>query len=204
MILKFFLDGGPIMFPLLLCSVAALIIILERIFFYLICSKCEKREIRTLRTALSRGNFEEIRNPSANWESSLAKVVAVMLRNFGDVEMMDAAAEAAGNEEVKRMERGLNVLDTIVTAAPLLGLLGTVTGIIKTFNALSVVGGNQAAHLSAGISEALYTTAFGLGIAIPAMFCLNFFYATVEKRAMRLNSQAQEIMTILKKRTGER
>jgi biopolymer transport protein ExbB len=101
--------------------------------------------------------------------------------------------------ELRGLQRGLNLLDTVVTASPLLGLLGTVTGIIKSFTALAVASPGQAVQLSAGIAEALYNTAFGLSIAIPALFFVNIFYGIAEKRAKELTTSTREILTILDK-----
>ena len=116
-----------------------------------------------------------------------------------DDSLIEETAQNAGEEELRGLQRGLSLLDTVVTASPLLGLLGTVTGIIKSFTAMSVVGGNQAAQLSAGIAEALYNTAFGLAIAIPALFFVNIFYGIAEKRARELTCKSQEILAIFRK-----
>ena len=107
--------------------------------------------------------------------------------------------ETAGETELQGLQRGLGVLDTIVTISPLLGLLGTVTGIIRSFTALSMAGGSQANQLSLGIAEALFTTAFGLAIAIPSLFFLNLFYGIVERKLQYLNAISRSTLAVLQK-----
>lgn len=202
---QFILRGGVVMYPLLACSIIALIIILERLFFYYRANRWEEREIKLFKVYLNQGKLDEAKAVTVHWMSPVGRMAeAALLRCNQARGVMEAAMESTGKTELKKFERGLNLLDSIVTASPLMGLLGTVTGIIKAFSALSVVGGNQAAHLSAGIAEALYTTAFGLAIAIPALFFMNFFYSIVEKQAQRLTNESREILAIIQKNAGER
>ena len=93
------------------------------------------------------------------------------------------------------MERGLGLLNVIITAAPLLGLLGTVTGIISSLNVLAALQGVASpAQLSGGIAEALLTTAFGLIIAIPALFLMHWFNGIIEKRIQMMNQMGKEFL----------
>ncbi len=201
---QFFVKGGVVMIPLALCSLTALTIIIERALFYYRANRWEEREIKLLKVYLGQGKLEEAKAVTNGWDSALGRVAAVIVQFWGQPrERMEKAAEAAGYAELQRFQRGLAVLDTIVTASPLLGLLGTVTGIIRAFGALSVVTQNQAERLSAGIAEALYTTAFGLCIAVPVLFCVNFFYKVVEKQAQKLTFEAEEIMAIMQQSSGE-
>lgn len=200
---QFIIKGGILMVPLLACSLAAFIIILERIFFYWRANRWEEREIKLIKVYLNQGKLEEAKALTANWNSALGNIVNGMIKNWHNQELLELTAQTIGNEELHKFERGLGILNTIVTASPLLGLMGTVTGIIKSFHALSVMGGNQAMQLSLGISEALYTTAFGLGIAIPSLFFLNYFYSIVDRKAQFLTAESQEIQMIIKKRLGE-
>ena len=134
---------------------------------------------------------------TVQWNSAAGRIASKAITYWeGHGKNLDSVVQSAGEEELNQLQRGLSILDTIVTASPLLGLLGTVIGIIKTFVALSITSG-QSAQLSAGIAEALYNTAFGLSIAIPVLFFVNIFYAIAEKRASDLNSNCREIMTML-------
>ncbi len=197
---QFFVDGGIMMLPLTLCSVLALGIVIERILFYSFNVMPNDREVEIFKTHLRQGQITQAKAMAASWGGAMGAIADYGLKQWEeDLEAADAAFQSAGDVQLKRMQRGLGMLDTIVTAAPLLGLLGTVTGIIKAFSAIGVVGGNQSAQLSAGIAEALYNTAFGLGIAIPAMFLVNFFYGIVEKRAGRITCYCQEILAVIKR-----
>jgi biopolymer transport protein ExbB len=195
----FFIKGGVVMIPLLFCSVIGLVIIIERLIFYSVVNRWEEQEMNLLKLYANQGRLNEARSVTVGWRSVLGRMADFALRQpHADKAHWENALQLAGNAEVKRMQRGLGILDTIVTASPLLGLLGTVTGIIRTFSALSATAGSaQATQLSMGIAEALYTTAFGLSIAIPALFFLNAFYGIAEKQAQKLSVSAQELISIL-------
>lgn len=197
---EFFIKGGVMMIPLGLCSFLAVIIIIERLLFFLISEKEDPESKDGIIHFLSQGKFDEVRSIILRMNSALARITqAAIEQSVKDKSLLEIAIQSAGEDEIKRMQRGLGMLDTIVTASPLLGLLGTVTGIIRSFTAISVGGVTQATHLSLGIAEALYTTAFGLAIAIPALFFLNFFNGIVDRRAERLTATCQELLTILNK-----
>ncbi len=197
---EFFIKGGWLMIPLGLCSFAAVIIIIERFLFFYFTDKDGTESKDGIIHFLSQGKFDEVKAIVSRFNSAAARITAAAIDQAAkNRDLVETAVQSAGDNEVKRMQRGLGMLDTIVTASPLLGLLGTVTGIIRSFTALSVEGGAQATQLSLGIAEALYTTAFGLAIAIPSLFFLNFFHGVVERRAEQLTSTCQEIIKILNK-----
>ena len=111
----------------------------------------------------------------------------------------EAEVQNAAQEELTTYQRGLGILDTIVTAAPMLGLLGTVTGIINSFQVLSTTFGRPSAQsISQGIAEALITTAAGLMIAIPALFFLNYFNRKVETQAQKLSQFGQAVVDLIR------
>lgn len=197
---EFFTKGGLMMIPLGLCSFAAAIIIIERVLFFYFTDKDEAEGKEGIIHFLSQGKLDEVKAIILRFKSASVRITeAAIEQTVKDRNLLEPAIQSAGDFEVKRLQRGLGMLDTIVTASPLLGLLGTVTGIIRSFTALSVGGGAQATQLSLGIAEALYTTAFGLAIAIPSLFFLNFFNGIVERRAEQLTCTCQEILTILNK-----
>lgn len=201
--LQFFLKGGIVMIPLALCSIAALTIIVERILFYIRAGKWEEREAKLVKVYLAQGKIADARAITSSWNSTSGRMAEAALKQWTEnPKLLEQVMETTGNSELKKFERGLSVLDTIVTASPLLGLLGTVTGIIKAFTALSTVGSNPT-QLSLGIAEALYTTAFGLAIAIPTLFFINGFYGIVEKQARKLTSESQELLATLRRIAGE-
>jgi biopolymer transport protein ExbB len=198
-LLNFFIKGGVVMIPLLFCSILCLVIIIERLIFYSGVNRGEEQEMNLLKLYANQGRLNEARSVTVGWRSVLGRMADFALRQPNTKkECLENALQLAGDAEVKRLQRGLGTLDTVVTASPLLGLLGTVSGIIRTFSALSATaGGAQASQLSMGIAEALYTTAFGLSIAIPALFCLNAFYGIAEKQAHKLTVGAQELLSVL-------
>jgi biopolymer transport protein ExbB len=196
---EFFIKGGIVMFPLLLCSVTGLVIVIERIIFFSCLNQQEDEETRLLKIYVSNGKLAEARAQAVNWRSPVGRVANAALKQCElDRTHLEEAMQLAGEMETHRLQRGLGLLDTVLTASPLLGLLGTVTGIIRSFTALSTAGA-QATQLSLGIAEALYTTAFGLAIAIPALFFLNWFYSIAEHQAQKLTVGSQEILSILKR-----
>ncbi|MGE5606922.1 MAG: MotA/TolQ/ExbB proton channel family protein [Bacteroidota bacterium] len=198
---EFFLKGGVMMIPLGFCSFAAIIIIIERLLFFYITNKDENEGKEGIIHFLRQGKLDDVKSIILRLKSGSARITeAAIEQTVKDKDLIETAVQSAGAAEVKRLERGLGMLDTIVTASPLLGLLGTVTGIIRAFTALSVGDGVQATQLSLGIAEALYTTAFGLAIAIPSLFFLNYFYKIAEHRAEQLTNTCQEILTILNRR----
>jgi biopolymer transport protein ExbB len=198
----FFIKGGWVMIPLALCSLAGLAIVIERLLFFGRFSNGE-REYSVLKQLLAKGKIEEAKKITEGWNSAISRITALAVKQpETNKQLLETVIQIAGEEEVKHLERGLGILDTIVTASPLLGLLGTVIGIIKSFVALSGFGGAQSVQLSAGIAEALYNTAFGLAIAIPALFFVNIFYGLAEQKARQLTGQCRELIAILVQEQG--
>jgi biopolymer transport protein ExbB len=197
---RFFVDGGIMMIPLTFCSVTALIIIIERFLFYNTGNQEDERQLNIFQQYLRQNRLNDARILAGKIGSATGRVASTALKQWDTVpDLVEEAAQRAGNVEVKNLQRGLSLLDTIVTASPLLGLLGTVTGIIKSFRALALLaGGTQSAQLSAGIAEALNNTAFGLGIAISSLFFVNLFYRIAEQRSKELSCFIQETIKILR------
>jgi biopolymer transport protein ExbB len=195
------IKGGIMSIPLVLCSIASLIIVVERILFYTrnVWRDRDEREFNLLKQFIRQKKLGEAKTLSVRWNSALGRIAETAITQWEtDRNLVEKAAQNAGEAELQHFQRGLTILDTIVTASPLLGLLGTVTGIIKSFTALSLTnGGAQSLQLSAGIAEALYNTAFGLAIAIPVLFLVNVFYSIADRTAQGLTFHAQELITIL-------
>lgn len=192
--------------PLLICSMASVIIVVERILFYIRNARQDKddRQFNLLKQFIHQQKMNDAKTLTVRWNSALSRVVEAVINQWEiDRDLVEKAAQNAGEIELHHFQRGLNILDTIVTASPLLGLLGTVTGIIRSFTALSKAGGAHSMQLSAGIAEALYSTAFGLAIAIPALFCVNIFYNIAERMVQGLSFRIQELITILPKIPGD-
>lgn len=173
---ELFLQGGPVMYPLLFLSVFTIAYGLERTGFWIRLVSQEHRIVNDVLDA-TRSNLEK-----AAEIAELARhlpigrfLLAPLQLNQPSPETFRLAMEAAGDREFVEMRKGNKFLETVVAVAPLLGLLGTVTGLINTFNNLDVGGGSgtaEASKAAAGISEALITTAAGMIVAIMALLLL--------------------------------
>jgi len=116
---------------------------------------------------------------------------------------MTKAMEATAAEEIRNMRRYMGVLDTMITVAPLLGIFGTVIGIIGSFEALGTAGIDQPQAVTAGIAQALITTAAGLGIAILSVFPYNYFNSKVEKAVLNIEKYATSLEIVYEKLEGK-
>lgn len=189
MIFDMFQKGGVVMYPLLLCSMISLTIILERTLFWIRENRRADRTLVDQVLELARlKKYEEIRTSTQGAGDYVIRVLVCGLvhRNYS----LSKAMEAAAIEEIKRMKRYLPVLDTVITAAPLLGILGTVIGIIHSFDMLGRAGIQNPQAVTAGIAQALLTTAAGLLIAIFTLFPYNYFVTKVEKAGNRIEKHA--------------
>lgn len=169
--------GGPVMVPLVLCSVLALAVVVERLGFW-----WRHGDLRPAERALElaeRGKLDEALEVARASRTATARVIAAGLaeRQAPPAAAMEAAAQA----EMGRLRSYLPVLDTIITLSPLLGLLGTVTGMIAAFGILSTSGMNQPNAITGGVAEALIATAAGLAIAIATLVPYNYFLARAEQ-----------------------
>ncbi len=174
------LKGGPVMWPLLVCSVVALAVVFERLLFWLsVGLRKDQPLINRIFTLTEKGDFAAAIQASEGSKCLIVRILSSGLahRNYGLVQSLEAAAMS----EIEKMKRSLSVLDTIITLAPLLGILGTVTGIIGSFDLLGNAGLEDPKAVTGGIAQALITTAAGLTIAIVALLPYNALVRKVEK-----------------------
>ncbi|MDX9868216.1 MAG: MotA/TolQ/ExbB proton channel family protein [Kiritimatiellia bacterium] len=179
--------GGPVMWPLLAVSLMGLTVTFERLFAfwrYNTANFCFRRRQSELIALTREGRFDEAVACARQADSPVCRVLVKALENrqSGFQETLEAASQL----ELDRLRRGLSVLDTTITVAPMLGILGTVTGIINTFNMLNAAGIENPAAATAGIAEALITTAAGLIVAIACLFPFNFLVAQLKRRTNEL------------------
>jgi biopolymer transport protein ExbB len=171
--------GGPVMVPLLVCSVLSLAVIIDRCGFW-----WRRRDLATSERALqlaAHAKFDEAAEIAGGSRAPGARVIAAGLEHRGPG--ASQAMESVAQDELALARRYLPVLDTVITLSPLLGLLGTVTGMIAAFGVLSTSGMNQPNAITGGVAEALIATAVGLGIAIATLVPYNYFSAKVERAA---------------------
>jgi biopolymer transport protein ExbB len=176
-VLAVIVKGGIVMIPLLICSLISLALTIERILFW---AKLKSREVlREILTHVEQGEFDQALKLGKTSQQPIARVMAAGIahRNPAPAKAMEAAAQA----EIPVLKRRLGVLDTIVTLAPLLGLLGTVVGMIGSFDVMANVGIGQPHAVTGGVAEALIATATGLLIAILTLVSYNYFTARAER-----------------------
>lgn len=202
-VIQTFLKGGPIMWPILLTAVIGVAVFIERVWWW--TRETGRKDARRLDLTLTQIEEGDIPAASKLAGDSQDPVLRMIWHGLNHAHSsLQGAMQMAAGIELERAGRFLAVLDTIITLAPLLGLLGTVTGIMHSF---SFVGNEDlaATKVSGGIAEALIATAAGLGIA---MFCLipfNYFTRRVEKLRFNLETQATNVevmMEKLKTKTG--
>lgn len=180
---EIFQAGGPVMWPLLLCSVLSLTIILERAWFWArLDIDADTAAIEALLESFAAcGAHGSQGGATPSWEKPGGVVLSMLASGAAHAGFSSAKAmEAVALEAVKSMRRGMPVLDTIITIAPMLGILGTVTGIIASFDMLGQTGVEDPRAVVAGIAEALITTAAGLGISVATVFPYNYFNSRIE------------------------
>ena len=193
-----FFDGGPVMYPLLVCSILVLTVVIERLLFWLSVDMNRNRQlIEEVLELCRQGDWEAVRSKVAGSRDFIIRVLVsgILHREFS----MSKAMEASAAEEIRNMRRYMGVLDTMITVAPLLGIFGTVIGIITSFEALGVAGINQPQAVTAGIAQALITTAAGLGIAIFSVFPYNYFNSRVEKAVLNIEKYATSLEIVYEK-----
>ena len=197
-----FHKGGPIMWPILVVSIVALTVVLERcIWWGGRWFRRDPKRIEKVFTAIENGDTTEASRLSRGSRDPVLRMLWNGLNHQHS--SLEAALQVAAGIEIKRAGRFLVVMDTLVTLAPLLGLLGTITGLIKSFSFL----GNEELAVQAvtgGIAEALIATACGLGIAIFALIPFNFFTSRVSNLEFELQTAATNLEVMLQAHTAER
>jgi len=196
--INLFIKGGPIMYPLLVCSIIALTVIIERALFWI--GEDYRRDQALVNEVLSlaeAGRWETIRTKIGSSKDYIIRILVagILHREFSIAKAMETAA----SDEVDRMRRYLPILDTIITVSPFLGIFGTVIGIILSFEMLGSAGIEEPQAVTAGIAQALITTASGLGIAILSLFPFNYFNSRVEKAATTIEKYATSLEIVYEK-----
>ena len=189
------LKGGIMMVPLILTSIIGLAVVIERAYF-LRSRRIIRPELVDLINHIEKlKDVEKIVENLSDNSSPFLNIVRVALKN--QERPRDEIKEAIidqGRQEARVLERGLTTLETVAGISPLLGLLGTVLGMIKVFNVITVQGLGQTQSLSGGISEALITTVVGLSIAIPALIAYNYFNRKVEELVLEIEKYSNQLL----------
>ena len=195
-----FIKGGPVMYPLLVCSVIVLTVIIERFFFWLRVAMQRNQPLVDEVLELCRiGDWETVKAKAPATNDYIIRILVngILHREFSMVKAMESAAA----DEIKKMQQYMSVLDTMITVAPLLGIFGTVIGIIASFEVLGSAGIEHPQAVTAGIAQALITTATGLGIAILTVFPYNYFNSRAMYAAMAIEKYATSLEIVYAKLT---
>ena len=194
-------SGGPIMIPLGICSVLALAVILERFWNLRDDKILPPSEVEHLRGLIDNGEFERAEEYAGSRPGPLNAVLLPALQSRRESrEFIRQVVHDAGRQEIPRLERYLGVLGTIASISPLLGLLGTVLGMIQVFAVVSQQGVGQADALAGGISQAMITTATGLAIAIPSLAAYNYYVGTAEGIILEMERLVLELIKLIVQR----
>ena len=190
--------GGPVMWPLLALSVLGLTVMIWRWWALRQAAAGVPTLMKALRTALLDGDISQAIAICDRQPGPISSIVkAGLVRAGRPKEEVELALQDASAHELSVLERGLPILATVAMIAPLLGFLGTVTGMINSFDALASVGLNNPAAVARGISEALITTAAGLIIAIPVQMAYNYFVTNVNGLVRNMESAANVVLEAL-------
>ena len=194
----FFESGGPVMYPLLACSFIVMTVVMERAIFWMRTGmKRDPHLVDDVLELCRGGDWEAVRRKTAGSRDFVVRILVsgILHREFSMLKAMEAAAA----DEVQHMRRYMGVLDTMITVAPLLGIFGTVTGIITSFEMLGTTGITRPETVTAGVAEALITTATGLAIAIFSVFPYNYFNAKVARATLDIEKYATSLEIVYEK-----
>lgn len=196
---KMMLKGGWIMIPLAIMSILAIYLFIERFLTIRKASKEESNFMNNIRDFVHNGRLDSALALCKNTESPLARMIEKGLLRIGKpLSDINTAIETVGRIEVSRLEKGIAMIATIAGAAPMIGFLGTVTGMVRAFYDMSKAGNNiDIQLLSSGIYEAMVTTIAGLIVGITAYICYNILVARIENVVFQLEARATEFMDLL-------
>ncbi|MFM1921200.1 MAG: hypothetical protein RLZZ303_2834 [Candidatus Hydrogenedentota bacterium] len=204
--LEFMTEGGILMWPILFCSIVGVAIAIER-FISLRRASIDTREFMdTMRQVLRQNRMQEAIEICEHTNAPVSRILrAGILKHDRPKEDIREAIEDAGNLEIPRLERYLSALATCANIAPLLGLLGTVQGMIAAFAQIQNKRGQvNPSDLAEGIGTALYTTAFGLAVAIPMLVLYNYFVTRVENMVVEMEISSSELVELLTQNRNNR
>ncbi|MEX0941769.1 MAG: MotA/TolQ/ExbB proton channel family protein [Pseudomonadales bacterium] len=197
--------GGWLMFPIILCSIIAAAICVERFWTLRQNQIVPRNLLAQVWNTIKSNEMDNRKLRELRAGSPLGEILAAGIANHrrGREQMKESIEEAAGHV-VHELERYLNTLGTIAAVTPLLGLLGTVIGMIEVFSAIRLEGTGNAQVLAGGISQALITTAAGLTVAIPSLFLHRFFQRRVDELVISMEQEALKLVEVLNSERGER
>ena len=196
-LIDLFIKGGPVMYPILFCSILSLAIIIERLISLRRGRIIRPETLFRVQDLIRIERIADIIELCQKNSSPMSRIVLAAIKNINQpkAEIKEAVSEA-GRQEVRVLEKNLATLGTIVSIAPLLGLLGTVTGMIRAFYTIALRGVGEPTASASGISEALLTTAAGLTVAIPSQLFYNYFINKVDSLTLDMEQNSLDILEV--------
>ncbi len=194
-LLELYKQGGPFMWPILILSAVGLGFVLERIVFFIISKLGSKEFIDKLEHTINSQGLEEVEKLCSQNRNKVSLIIqkGLALKSLG-YERVEKTLSVAASVEVAMLERGLNVIAAIANIVPMLGFLGTVTGMITAFNDIASADQVSAKIVAGGIKEALLTTSFGLIAAIPLLLLYNYFVHRTEEFVTQIERLSSDIV----------
>lgn len=197
-VMELFAHGGPIMWPILLTSFLGITVVVERLLF--IVRENSHREPEVVEKMLESVEKRDIDGALAIGRQSKDAVARILVYSLTNKEYsLSNAFIRASSQELARFSQGMATLDTVITAAPLLGLLGTVTGMMRTFGNMSGDLSSAAGAITGGVAEALIATACGLAIAILGLLPYNYLNARTEQAKQEISDASHALEILIKK-----
>lgn len=201
--IDFFIKGGILMYPIFLCSITALAIFIERSWNLRRSRVVPLDFIQEVEALIRRGNIPDAIMRCQHSSSAIGSILLVGIRNFGKRrESIKEYLEEAGRQESASLERFIEGLGTISGVSTLLGLLGTISGMIKIFSVISTQTVVNPASLAGGISEALITTYAGLTVAIPTIIMYKYLQSKTNSLILEMEEHSIRVVELLKEKEG--
>ena len=203
-VLELAIKGGWVMLPIILFSLIAIYIFIERFIVIRKASKEEHNFMNNIRDFMHDGRIESALTLARNNDSPIARMIEKGILRLGKpLSDINAAIENVGKLEIAKLEKNIAGLATVAGVAPMLGFLGTVMGMVRAFYDMSMAGNNiDIALLSSGIYQAMVTTVAGLIVGIIAFVCYNILVARIEKIVFKLEARATEFIDLLHEPAG--
>jgi biopolymer transport protein ExbB len=201
-LIDMFFKGGLLMWPILLCSLIAVAVVIERFLALRRAQMDVGQFMMKLKSIFSQGDLAAVSAFCAQKDAPIARIIRRgLVKHDQGPDKVREAVENAGREEVYHLEKHLPILASVAGIAPMLGFLGTVTGMIAAFQTIQTLGGTvNPSDLAGGIWEALLTTAYGLFVGIPALAAYNYFVTRVGRLVHEMEVTTTELLDLLHKR----
>lgn len=201
---QLFADGGIFMYPLLLCSMLALGVIIAKAYTLWAAQRKSRRILEVVRDLGEQGRIDEAIEVTGSTPGPVAAILHSGLRRLRDqkpvTREIEKAVKTTGRIELGFLERGLVLLATVASVAPLIGFLGTVAGMISAFGAIAAAGDLEPSLVARGIKVALITTAAGLAVAIPVNIAYNYFVTRIDRLILEMEKGAASVLELVWRR----